>query len=39
MKKLAKISLRSVFGGIDPNRKENSFEVYNSYNRFLDLIL
>jgi len=27
MKKIAGISLRSVLGGIDPNKKENSFEV------------
>ena len=29
MKDIATISVKSVFGSIDPNRKDNSFEVLN----------
>jgi hypothetical protein len=28
MKKIALIALKASYGGIDPNKKENSFEVF-----------
>jgi len=31
MKKIALIALKASYGGIDPNKKENSFEVFYIY--------
>jgi hypothetical protein len=32
MKNIARESIRSVFGNIDPNKKDNTFEVSLSFN-------
>jgi|LakMenEpi03Aug12_release.lakeMendotaPanAssembly.Ray.scaffolds.fasta_scaffold5020952_1 hypothetical protein len=35
MKEIAGMSVKSVFGSIDPNKKDNTFEVKNYYLRYL----
>ena len=38
MKNIAKFSIKSVYGNIDPMKKDNTFEVKNFTIRFLVLI-
>jgi len=39
MKNIARESIRAVYGSIDANKKDNTFEVYNNINRYLDWII